>query len=188
MLKGRRGGIHGLLGRQAAGKHTLLPCPVPHSHKAPACAFALTRDVDPRGRFSRLPVMPETHAQVALECRSTPFPRVLTGPGRAQVYLPFCAVPHSHQTLACALAVTREGDSRVVFYMMLIAYVHAHLVLKRNRRHILLLLTAFCCGYVYLLLRAVLSSHRTRMGALALPCLASWTVERITLPAHPDRH
>ena len=83
--------------------------------------------------------------------------------------------------------MTREGDSRVVFYMMLIAYVHAHLVLKRNRRHILLLLTALCCGYVYLLLRAVLSSHRTAMGSLASPCLASWTVERITLPAHPDR-
>jgi len=72
------------LGRQAAGMHiSLVLCPVPHSHQAPACALMLTRDVDPRDRFSRLLVMPEIHAQVALERRSAPFLRVLTGPGRA---------------------------------------------------------------------------------------------------------
>ena len=53
-----------------------IPCPVPRSYQAPACAFALTRYVDPRGRFSRSLVMPETHAQVALERRSVPFLRV----------------------------------------------------------------------------------------------------------------
>ena len=106
---------------------------------------------------------------------------------RGKGYLLPCTITTRHQLHACALAVPREVDSRVDFYMMLIAYVHVHLVLERNRRHNPMLLTAFCCGYVYLLLRAVRSSHRTRMGSLASPCLASWTVERITLPAHPDR-
>jgi hypothetical protein len=72
------------LSRQAAGMHiSPLPRPVPESHQALACALMLTGDVDPRDRFSRLLVMPEIHAQVALERRSAPFLRVLTGPGRA---------------------------------------------------------------------------------------------------------
>ena len=114
--------------------------------------------------------------------------RLLTPTARGKSYLLPCTIKSSHQTPACTLVLAREVEPTVDFHMMLIAYVHVHLVLERNRRHIPMRLTTFCCGCVYLLLRAVLSSHRTRMGSLASPCLASWTVERITLPAHPDRH
>ena len=69
---------------------------------------------------------------------------------RGKGYLLPCTITTRHQLHACALAVPREVDSRVDFHLMLIVYVHAHLVLERNRRHIPMRLTTFCCGYVHI--------------------------------------
>ena len=146
----------------------LLLCPVPHSHQALACAFALTRDgvvspdLSPRCVVTQLVVRVITRHSGSL----------LTPRARGNAYLPSCTITTSHQTPACAIVVPREGDSRVDFYMMLIANVHVHLVLECNRRHIPMLLTAFCCGYVYLLHCAVLHSHQAPVCAFMLP----WTV------------
>jgi hypothetical protein len=55
--------------------------------------------------------------------------------------------------------------------MMLVANVHVHLVLERNRRHIPMRLTTFCCGYVHI--SCCVPSEAAIEHAWALsPCLA----------------
>ena len=143
-----------------------------------ACTRVVSPDLSPRCVVTQIVVRVSTRHP----------DRLWTPRARGKPYLLSCKIPTTHQTLACAVAVPHEGDSRVIVYMMFIAYVHAHFVLERNRRHNPRCLRVSCSGYAYLLLRAVLHSHRTRMGSLPSPCLASWTVERITLLAHPDQH
>ena len=61
---------------------------------------------------------------------------LLTPRARGKPYLLLCKISTSHQTLACALAVPREGDSRVDLQVMIISDVHTHVVVERNRRAI----------------------------------------------------